>query len=121
MVGARRERTYEPNEKGEAKFQAEAAAFTEHGYEPSLQREEGGHIHAGRLLLTGGLSIFAGKRGIRAGGKRTVTWRKQAGEPAASGPPDVMDQLRKLGELRDAGILTAEEFEAKKAELLARM
>ena len=32
-----------------------------------------------------------------------------------------MDQLRKLGELRDAGLLTPEEFDAKKSELLARM
>ncbi|HEY8373824.1 MAG TPA: SHOCT domain-containing protein, partial [Pseudonocardiaceae bacterium] len=34
---------------------------------------------------------------------------------------DVAEQLRKLAELRDAGIVTAEEFETKKAELLARM
>jgi uncharacterized membrane protein YeaQ/YmgE (transglycosylase-associated protein family) len=31
------------------------------------------------------------------------------------------DQLRKLAELRDAGVLTDEEFETKKQELLARM
>jgi len=33
---------------------------------------------------------------------------------------DVTDQLRKLDELRRDGVLTDEEFEAKKAELLAR-
>nr|WP_284501114.1 SHOCT domain-containing protein [Bowdeniella massiliensis] len=32
-----------------------------------------------------------------------------------------MDQLRKLGELRDAGVLTEAEFEAKKADLLGRL
>jgi uncharacterized membrane protein YeaQ/YmgE (transglycosylase-associated protein family) len=32
----------------------------------------------------------------------------------------VSEQLRKLGELRDAGVLTDEEFEAKKAQLLGR-
>jgi uncharacterized membrane protein YeaQ/YmgE (transglycosylase-associated protein family) len=32
----------------------------------------------------------------------------------------VADQVRKLGELRDAGVLTDEEFEAKKAQLLGR-
>ena len=32
--------------------------------------------------------------------------------------PDPMDQLRKLAQLRDEGIVTAAEFEAKKAELL---
>ena len=46
-----------------------------------------------------------------------------AAQPAAAAPTaiDPADQLRKLAELRDAGILTAEEFEAKKSELLARM
>jgi hypothetical protein len=34
---------------------------------------------------------------------------------------DIMGQLRQLGELRDAGVLTAEEFDTKKAELLARV
>ncbi len=37
-----------------------------------------------------------------------------------SQPIDAADQLRKLGELRDAGLLTPEEFEAKKAQVLAR-
>jgi Bacterial PH domain/Short C-terminal domain len=49
---------------------------------------------------------------------------------AAAGPgaraesrtePDVTDQLKKLGELRDLGVLTPEEFEAKKSELLKRL
>jgi len=50
-----------------------------------------------------------------------------AGAPKPSdGPPGaaaetVTDQLKKLGELRDAGVLTLQEFEAKKAELLARI
>jgi hypothetical protein len=35
--------------------------------------------------------------------------------------PDVLVQLKQLGELRDAGVLTNEEFEAKKAELLTRL
>ena len=33
---------------------------------------------------------------------------------------DVSEQLQKLAELRDEGVLSEEEFEAKKAELLAR-
>jgi Bacterial PH domain/Short C-terminal domain len=35
--------------------------------------------------------------------------------------PDVMEQLRKLGDLRAAGVLTDEEFSAKKADLLGRL
>ncbi|MEV8595206.1 SHOCT domain-containing protein [Streptomyces sp. NPDC052012] len=38
--------------------------------------------------------------------------------PQASAP---VEQLRQLAELRDAGILSEEEFAAKKAEILARM
>jgi hypothetical protein len=34
---------------------------------------------------------------------------------------EVFDALRKLGELRDAGVLTPGEFDAKKTELLARL
>jgi hypothetical protein len=33
----------------------------------------------------------------------------------------VPDQIRQLAELRDSGILTEAEFQAKKAELLSRM
>lgn len=40
--------------------------------------------------------------------------------PPASGA-ELADLVRKLGELRDAGLLTEEEFQAKKAELLSRM
>jgi hypothetical protein len=40
---------------------------------------------------------------------------------AAAPQLDAYDKLRKLGELRDAGLLTTEEFEAKKAALLAEM
>jgi hypothetical protein len=39
----------------------------------------------------------------------------------ATAQPDVYDQLRKLGELKNAGVLTEEEFAEKKAKLLAEM
>ena len=39
--------------------------------------------------------------------------------PTPAAPPiDMVDQLRRLGELRDAGILTEEEFAAQKAKIL---
>jgi hypothetical protein len=42
-----------------------------------------------------------------------------APEPAApASQADVLNQLKQLGELRDAGILTEEEFSAKKTKLL---
>ena len=40
--------------------------------------------------------------------------------PAASAA-DSADAIKRLGDLRDQGLLTPEEFEAKKAEILARM
>ncbi len=51
-----------------------------------------------------------------------------AAEPEAAEPEldaaadgDAIEQIRRLGELRDGGLITAEEFEAKKAELLRRL
>jgi Short C-terminal domain len=37
------------------------------------------------------------------------------------GEPDVAEQIRKLAALRDEGLLSSEEFETKKAEMLSRM
>jgi Short C-terminal domain/Bacterial PH domain len=45
----------------------------------------------------------------------------QPAATAAAPLPDPMAQLRSLGELRDAGILTPDEFDAKKTEILSRM
>jgi hypothetical protein len=45
-----------------------------------------------------------------------------AAAPVAPAPaqPDVATQLQQLGALRDAGVLTQEEFDAKKTEILSR-
>jgi hypothetical protein len=44
-------------------------------------------------------------------------------QPATTqrGAPDLLDQLTKLAGLRDAGVLTEEELQAKKTEILGRM
>lgn len=39
--------------------------------------------------------------------------------PAPTAAPDPIEKLKELGELRDKGVLTDEEFEAQKAKLLA--
>ena len=52
----------------------------------------------------------SGLRGAAAAG---------AGAPAASGTDDLIENLQKLGALRDQGILTDAEFEAQKAKLIA--
>ena len=42
--------------------------------------------------------------------------------PQSNAPqPDIADQIKKLAQLRDEGILTEEEFQAKKTDLLSRM
>jgi hypothetical protein len=38
--------------------------------------------------------------------------------PAAAAAPSMIDQLKELGELKEQGILTEEEFAAQKAKLL---
>jgi hypothetical protein len=49
---------------------------------------------------------------------------EEAAPPGAGAPatatPSYIEELRQLGELRDQGILTDEEFEAKKQEILGR-
>lgn len=56
--------------------------------------------------------------GLQGGGTAA-----QAAPAAAAGvkPEDVMATLEKLGELKSKGILTQEEFDAKKAELLKKL
>ena len=43
------------------------------------------------------------------------------GAPVGVKPEDVMATLEKLADLKAKGILTAEEFDAKKAELLKKL
>jgi hypothetical protein len=42
----------------------------------------------------------------------------QTAAPAATGQADYIEELKKLAGLKDAGIITEEEFEAKKKQLL---
>ena len=69
--------------------------------------------------------VVAGSRGGSAEWlpQRVAVLRSLVAAPptSPSAGPDPLDQLRKLGELRDAGIVSAAEFDAKKAELLSRM
>ena len=44
-----------------------------------------------------------------------------AGALSGPGEPDIPEQIKKLGELRDQKLITDEEFEAKKAQLLDRL
>ncbi len=54
---------------------------------------------------------------------RTQSTRRSASPAidAALGGDDVMEQIAKLGQLRDAALLAEEQFGAKKADLLGRL
>jgi hypothetical protein len=95
----------------------------------SVQSEKG--------MVNGGLKIFASgnaavienvypkERAPEIGDYVRSRLHKAAPEPIATVAPaaaaDPMEQIRKLGELRDAGVLTTEEFDQKKRELLERI
>jgi hypothetical protein len=53
--------------------------------------------------------------------QQQAAYEQQAAPPPAAAPaeePDYMAELQQLAQLRDQGILTPEEFEAKKKQLL---
>jgi hypothetical protein len=57
-----------------------------------------------------------------------IAGRLEGGKPThlpdtgvSSAQIDITEQIRKLGELKDSGILTEEEFQSKKQELLSKM
>ena len=63
------------------------------------------------------------RQGDRWAAEEQQQQQQQYAEPAAAAPaaeaPDMMEQLKQLGELHTSGVLTDAEFEAQKAKLLA--
>ena len=57
---------------------------------------------------------------VRAAVEQYIT-AHHAGARSGAGEPDIPAQLKRLDELRDEKLITDEEFEAKKAELLDRL
>ncbi len=62
-------------------------------------------------------------RQMEANAKKRASWSTPAvnAAPAPAAAPTVPEQLQQLADLRDRGVITAEEFETKKAQLLERM
>jgi Short C-terminal domain len=55
-----------------------------------------------------------------AAGRAYLADKEAAAEAApATAAADPAERLKKLGQLRDAGLINAEEFDAKKQEILA--
>lgn len=94
-------------------------------------------VQWGSGLMLGAITIFASgnkteiKNVNKDDGKEIVDLVRarisapSAAPSAAAGggvvQPDIIGQLKQLGELKEAGVLSTEEFEAKKAELLRRL
>ncbi len=85
-----------------------------------------------RGAMVGGMGYMAGKAGANRAAQEASQEQRLAGvegqQAAASAPPPaaapaaggtVVEQLKQLGELRDSGVLTPEEFEREKQKILA--
>ena len=97
----------------------------------SVQARRGAWYHDVTVFASGNTIVFS-VDAADAEQLRTLIMEQILGGPAPAAPPAptapaapsgdaLIDQIRKLGELRDAGILTPEEFESKKADLLGRI
>jgi len=67
------------------------------------------------------------RQGERWASEQDAAYQEQASQQSPPPPPaaapagdDMLDQLKQLGELHDAGVLTDEEFAAQKAKILAQ-
>jgi hypothetical protein len=72
----------------------------------------------GRVAEQAGRLVGQAARDAGAG-RRAWGPPRRAASPGSG--PSPLALIRELGELRDAGLLTEEEFQAKKAELLSRV
>ncbi len=73
--------------------------------------------------MVGGAAYAGKKRGERKAQQRaeadSTQGEAKSEAPAGTNTGDKLEQLKTLGELRDSGVLTEEEFEAEKQKLLA--
>jgi uncharacterized membrane protein YdbT with pleckstrin-like domain len=125
--------------------------LTKHGVEIPLARVNNINFHQGivdRLVGSGTLEIeSAGENGesrfshvrhpdavqqeiyrqMEAHSRKRASWSRDDGPrldttgPTVAAGPSIPDQLRQLADLRDQGIISPDEFETKKAQLLERM
>jgi hypothetical protein len=79
-------------------------------------------IHTGGAQSTIGSVVNADLKYLVDAVRKALTGGSVSAESkSGAAQADIMDQLRKLGELRDSGVLTQEEFDSKKTELLNRI
>ncbi len=120
-------------------------ALAKRGVEIPMERINNINFHQGiweRLIGAGDLDIeSAGRDGqshfddiwhpdavqqelyrqMEANAKKRAAWANPATANAVASHDTIPDQIRQLADLRDRGVISAEEFDRKKAELLERM
>lgn len=93
----------------------------------SVQVKRAGWYHHVTIYASGNTIVLsvdaASAEQLRGLIMKQVSGGSAPAAPAAAAPaaPSIVEQIKQLGELRDAGLITPEEFEAKKADLLSRM
>lgn len=77
----------------------------------------------GVIVMFAGIATFALPISIVGAGFLEVREQKQKADDATlkSEESAVLDYIAKLGELRERGVVTEEEFQSKKKELLSRL
>ena len=71
-----------------------------------------------RTAAIAGTATAVSNRVSRRQAGRWAQQEQQQQQPPTSGGTDTISQLKELGNLRDQGVLTQDEFEAQKARIL---
>lgn len=105
----------------QAALDSAAFGYTEAALEKDIQEIEQITLDASEKSAAGG-----GRAGIAESSKKALNaitdfFGKKKSAAAQQTDDDVFDALRKLSELKEDGILTQEEFDCKKADLLSRL
>ncbi len=90
-----------------------------------MRRRRGLRRVAG-MAAVGGVAHYAGRKSAQAEerGKQVEAQQAQAAQEQATPQPsgdDKLEKLKKLGELRDSGVITEAEFGVEKQKILASL
>ncbi len=106
--------------------QVSAVSYTKGFVRSTLSVHSSGGVEQIEKVQHGDAETFVARAreriGVRPVGTAAVGgWAAQQVQTATTGHADVLSQIRALGELREAGVLSEEEFQAKKQALLDRL
>ncbi len=106
----------------------ELRVASDYGWSVSTTTSTDGHINVGRTMTKfffGGVPLLM-TGASRTAGTLTVTWNREPGDPVIGSEPradatDPTQALQTLARLSELGLITPEEFQAKRAEVLMRL